>query len=249
VPPTTAALLQHTYRETRTVPLAELRGFPGNAQDGDVPAIVASIKRHGQFRSLIVQDRGDGDLVVVAGNHTMLALGELGQDTARCEIHDMDDDLAERVNIIDNRAAQLGVTDPVKLLAQIERMDGDLQGLAMTFEDVDDLRALAEEHMPELPAEDPAAVLQLGRDDEDDDEGDPADGADGDDEEDEPAESGAYTQTRAIVLTYPAARYAWMVEQLGKLIDEHGVETNAAAAVIAVEKATGLTCPAGHGDD
>ncbi|MFJ4627157.1 hypothetical protein [Streptomyces sp. NPDC088847] len=67
------------YLRTVTVPLAELRHFPGNAKRGDVPTILDSLRRNGQYRSLIARQTENGHaddppLTVLAGNHTMMAL-------------------------------------------------------------------------------------------------------------------------------------------------------------------------------
>ncbi|MFG2404252.1 hypothetical protein ACGFR8_07910 [Streptomyces brevispora] len=92
---------QATYEGTVTVPLADLQPFPGNAKRGDVGTLLASLRRHGQYRSLVVQhvhppapeistdsathvDAPRRRLVVLAGNHTAQALnlhgaGDCGQ--------------------------------------------------------------------------------------------------------------------------------------------------------------------------
>jgi hypothetical protein len=124
------------YVETREVPLDELTHFEGNAKRGDVEAIRASIRRNGQYRSLVVRRIDNGPLVVLAGNHTMRALGAEGYETARCEIVLCDDDEARRINLADNKLAELGGYDNDALAELLSYMDGDYEGTGYTDDDV-----------------------------------------------------------------------------------------------------------------
>ncbi|MFM9590734.1 hypothetical protein ACKI16_29530 [Streptomyces scabiei] len=72
-------MTQAVYQRTEVVPLTALRPFPGNAKRGDVPTILDSLRRNGQYRGLIVRPTGDSSsdhppLTVLAGNHTLMAL-------------------------------------------------------------------------------------------------------------------------------------------------------------------------------
>jgi hypothetical protein len=155
----------------RDVPLADLARFPGNARRGDVGAIRASLRRHGQYRSLVVRDTGSG-LVVLAGNHTRDALDAEGHATARCEVIQCSDDEARRINLADNRLAELGGYDDADLAALLEGLDGDFDGTGWAQEDLDAL--LAEEpeartdpdDVPDVPGEPvtkPGDLWQLGQ--------------------------------------------------------------------------------------
>jgi hypothetical protein len=124
------------YVETREVPLDELTHFEGNAKRGDVEAIRASIRRNGQYRSLVVRRVDNGPLVVLAGNHTMRALGAEGYETARCEIVLCDDDEGRRINLADNKLAELGGYDNDALAELLSYMDGDYDGTGYTDDDV-----------------------------------------------------------------------------------------------------------------
>lgn len=125
-----------TYTTTRAVPLDELTPFPGNAKRGDIEAIRASLRRNGQYRSLIVREIPNGPLIVLAGNHTMQALAAEGHATARCEIVQCDDATARRINLADNRTAELGTYDDDALAALISALDGDYDGTGYTDEDI-----------------------------------------------------------------------------------------------------------------
>lgn len=136
---------------TGPVPLAELEPFPGNARRGDVDLILSSLQRNGQYRGLVVRHvLPDGPLVVLAGNHTMQALtrhgrgpcdyrathqgeerpcgicnGEPWEPSARCEVIVCDDDTARRINLVDNRANDVGEYDHDALADLLSYLDED----------------------------------------------------------------------------------------------------------------------------
>lgn len=125
-----------TYIRTADIPLDELTPFPGNAKRGDVEQIRTSLRRNGQYRSLIVREIPDGPLVVLAGNHTMQALVAEQHQTARCEIVLCDDATARRINLADNRTAELGGYDNDALAELLSYLDGDYEGTGYTDADV-----------------------------------------------------------------------------------------------------------------
>lgn len=128
-----------TYVRTADIPLDELTPFPGNAKRGDVEQIRASLRKNGQYRSLVVREIPNGPLIVLAGNHTMQALTAEGRETARCEIVLCDDDTARRINLADNRTAELGAYDNDALAELLSYLDGDYEGTGYTEEDVEAL--------------------------------------------------------------------------------------------------------------
>ncbi|UQA95637.1 hypothetical protein [Streptomyces halobius] len=158
---------QATYVRTAHLPLDELTPFPGNAKRGNVDTILQSLRRNGQYRSLVVRQITDGPLIVLAGNHTMQALdahgsGDCGQTVktsggtkpcgicqndpawepgARCELVTCDEDTARRINIVDNRAADLGTYD-FEALSELLGSLEDLDGTGYTPQDVEDITAL-----------------------------------------------------------------------------------------------------------
>jgi ParB-like chromosome segregation protein Spo0J len=137
------------YKSTKEVPLSELAPFPGNARRGDVDAIAESITENGQYRSLIVRQSTEGALVVLAGNHTMAALAQLGRKTARVEIIACDDNTAKKINLVDNKLPDSGGYDDAALAALLGSLD-DLDGTGYTPDDLDDLLALTNQ-VPEMP--------------------------------------------------------------------------------------------------
>ncbi|WP_435058491.1 ParB/RepB/Spo0J family partition protein [Streptomyces sp. bgisy060] len=124
-----------TYTATRDIPLDDLTRYPGNPRRGDTEALRASIRRHGQYRSLVVRDTGT-QLVVLAGNHTSDALRAEGRTTARCEVIECTDDQARRINLADNKLAELGTYDEEDLAAMLVALDGDLEGTGWSASEV-----------------------------------------------------------------------------------------------------------------
>jgi hypothetical protein len=154
-------MTQATYRRTENVPLDELTPFPGNAKRGDVRAILTSLRRNGQYRSLVVREIENGPLVALAGNHTMQALAAHGpgpcmetvsvggeerpcgvcqnqpwEPGARCELVTCDDDTARRINLVDNRAAELGTYDNDALTELLSYLEDDYVGSGYSEADV-----------------------------------------------------------------------------------------------------------------
>lgn len=135
-----------TYTATRDVPLDELTPFPGNAKRGDVEQIRSSLRRNGQYRSLVVREVDNGPLIVLAGNHTMQALVADGHLTARCEIITCDDAAARRINLVDNRTAELGDYDNDALAELLASLEGDFEGTGYSHADIDSLLDQVETH-------------------------------------------------------------------------------------------------------
>jgi ParB-like chromosome segregation protein Spo0J len=126
------------FLETREVALDSLERFPGNARRGNVGEIRKSIKRHGQYRSLVVRSH-DGKLTVLAGNHTADALEAEGRETARCEVIECTDDEARRINLADNRLSDIAADDDAALAELLAALDGDLEGTGWDVYDIDGL--------------------------------------------------------------------------------------------------------------
>jgi DNA modification methylase len=141
---------------TRDLPAATLKRFPGNPRRGDVAAIRESVRRHGQYRAIVVRDPGDGP-VILAGNHTCDALQAEGYETARCEIIECTDDEARRINAADNRLGEL--PDPATgerydrqaLADLLEALDGDYEGTGWEAEDLAALLTETEQLPPGGP--------------------------------------------------------------------------------------------------
>ena len=131
----TTATPKTVFIEIRDVPVADLVPFPGNAKRGNVAMIKDSVQEHDQYRALVVRHTPDDRLVVLAGNHTLQALKELGRPYARCEIIACDEQTAKKVNLVDNRSADTGTYDDEALHAILRSLEGDFAGTGYTAED------------------------------------------------------------------------------------------------------------------
>lgn len=143
------------------ISLDELETFPGNANIGNIPMILESLISNGQYRSLIVR-RVDGRNVVLAGNHTKLAMvehgpGECEDDECmlceddwtgepRCEVFEMSDEEATKINLADNRISEFSKRDD-QALADLLMSIEDLTGSGYN---ADDLRLYLPQEPPSL---------------------------------------------------------------------------------------------------
>ena len=150
-----------TWVATRDLEIASLTRFPGNARRGNTAEIRKSIKRHGQYRAIVVRAH-DGQHTILAGNHTADALQAEGHATARCEVIECSDDEAVRINLSDNRLGELPGPDGFRyddddLVQLLSYLDDDYEGTGWTAEDVEALIGSGEE-LPPAGGSDPDNV-------------------------------------------------------------------------------------------
>lgn len=106
------------------VKIGDVHPHPGNNRVGDVDVIADSLRRHGQYRAIVV-NRPTGD--ILAGNHTWKAAQQLGWTHIAVGFVDVDEDEAKRILLVDNRSADLGSYDDaatVELLTSLDSLDG-----------------------------------------------------------------------------------------------------------------------------
>lgn len=156
--------------EIRMVPVGELTPWPGNPRRGDVQMIAESLAANGQYRPLVVQA---STMRVLAGNHTLQAAEALGWPEVRVELLDVDDETAQRIVLVDNRANDVAGYDEGDLLALLQGVP-DLTGTGYASADIDALIYGLEQEPVIAPAEAdvvpavlpvarPGDVIQLGR--------------------------------------------------------------------------------------
>lgn len=162
-----------TVQGVREIPISDLTSFPGNPRRGDVESIRSSIRRLGQYRTIVVRDTGSG-LVILAGNHTTRALEAEGRATVRGEVIECSDDEARRINLADNRLAELGGYDDDDLSTLLEELDGDFAGTGWQQTDLDKLLAdfqPDDDEPPRLDELEPKPCPRCGYDTANDPEG------------------------------------------------------------------------------
>jgi hypothetical protein len=145
---------------------SDLRVFHRNPRKGDIPAIAASLRRHTQYKPITVNlgTHTGRPNEVLAGNHTLLAFRQNGEDYPddrswnKINVFwiDVDNDTAERIVVADNQTGQLGGFDEEQLARLVEGFEGDIEGLGFTETDIKmlmelmdgppDLAKLADEH-------------------------------------------------------------------------------------------------------
>jgi len=120
-------------------PVADLHELPGNPRRGDVEAVKRSYEAFGQRKPIVAKHDGEGRAVVVAGNHQLKAVRELGWDeVAVVWADDLSDDQARGFALADNRTADLGDYDDEALVAMLSSLD-DIEGTGYTAADLDGL--------------------------------------------------------------------------------------------------------------
>lgn len=136
--------VQHELKVER-VPWDSLVQHPRNPRNGDVDAIVESVRANGVYRPIIIASDG----TILAGHHLWMALGEIGAkavDVVRIPVHPASTE-ALRILLADNRTADRGTYDDgllVQLLKEVDEMAG-LVGTGYVVDDLDRMLAVIDE--------------------------------------------------------------------------------------------------------
>jgi DNA modification methylase len=128
--------------EREMVRLDSIQPHPRNPRQGDVKAIVESIKANGFYCPLVVQR---STRYILAGNHRWLAARELGMAEIPVIWVDCDDARALRILLADNRTSDLACYDDSKLAELLEGVLGDSGSLSGTGFDANALQELLED--------------------------------------------------------------------------------------------------------
>ena len=125
--------------EIERVAIDTIQPHPRNVRQGDVGAIVESLKAHGQYRPIVVQ-RSTG--YILAGNHTWRASKQLKVTHIHVVYVDVDNDEAVRILLVDNRTNDLAIYDDHELAHLLEALVLTPDRLLGTGYDSDDLDSL-----------------------------------------------------------------------------------------------------------
>ncbi|SLH43249.1 hypothetical protein [Mycobacteroides abscessus] len=133
---------------TRVSP-AELSIYHRNARVGDVDAVMGSLKANGQFKPLCVNigTKTGRPNEVLAGNHTLKAFRNLAEQNpfddqwSKIAVHwvDVDDEMATRIVLVDNRSFEDGGFDVAELVELLNEVG--TTGTGYSDSDLDDLEA------------------------------------------------------------------------------------------------------------
>lgn len=124
----------------RTAKISTLTPHPENPRQGDVGAIHTSIEANGFYGAIIVQKSSQH---VLAGNHRLIAAAQAGATSVPIIEVDVDDRVARRILLADNRTNDLASYDTQQLtdLLAILARENDLPGTGYDGDDVDELLA------------------------------------------------------------------------------------------------------------
>jgi hypothetical protein len=119
------------------VSINQIHEHPQNVRQGDVGAIVESMKAHGQYRPIVYQHSTGR---ILAGNHTYKAAKALGWTEIAATPIVCDDQQALRILLVDNRTNDLSTYDQgelIELLKELSETDMELLGTGYDGDDLD----------------------------------------------------------------------------------------------------------------
>lgn len=142
--------------DTRSVPVDDLRPYPGNPRIGNVELIADSLRANGQYRPIVVRESTSE---ILAGNHTWQAAKRLGWESIEATFVDVDDATARRIVLVDNRSNDIASYDAAiltDLLATVAEEGESLVGTGYSDDDLERLLAVTTGTPVDAPDEFPA---------------------------------------------------------------------------------------------
>lgn len=119
------------------IPIGEVKNWPDNPRQGDIPKLKASLSRHGQYAPILVQDSTGH---VVKGNNTLIAATELGWTEIAVQRLDLSDEQARRILLLDNKTSDDASYDERVLTALLAEFGQDeLDDTGWSTAELDDL--------------------------------------------------------------------------------------------------------------
>ena len=128
------------------VDIDSVQEYPTNSREGDVGAIVESLKAHGQFRPILINSRSNE---ILAGNHTWKAAKSLGWDKIAVTYVDVDEEEAKRIVLIDNKTNDLASYNYQTLYEELSQLAETEKGLSGTGFDEEELDNIYKDIMNE----------------------------------------------------------------------------------------------------
>lgn len=164
----------------KLVPIDQVRQHPDNPNNGDVEALIESIKVN-SFYTTITADRATG--YILAGNHRYQALHALGATHIPVVWLDKDRDGTIRILVGDNKTGKLAVVDSGQQIELLRELAESNLGLAGTGFTEDSFLQLLQDYanQDQIPTSDgfghgvaPSGIYQVILDFRDEDERDEA---------------------------------------------------------------------------
>ena len=123
--------------EYTIVDINSVKAHEKNVRHGDIGAISESLKAHGQYKPIVVDQRTNQ---ILAGNHTWKAAKALGwKQISVAFVETKDEEEALRILLADNRTTDLSAYDDDGLAELLKSLSGSPDGLTGTLFDGDDL--------------------------------------------------------------------------------------------------------------
>lgn len=123
--------------KVKSVKLSEIFPYYDNPRDNTnaVEPTKESIKRFGFVKPILVDKAG----VIIAGHTRYVAAYQLGMEFVPVVYSDMDDEMAKKYRILDNKLAEKSSFDEDQLLEELRGMKVPEEMQAFFFEDIDQM--------------------------------------------------------------------------------------------------------------
>ena len=123
--------------KVKSVKLSEIFPYYDNPRDNTnaVEPTKESIKRFGFVKPILVDKAG----VIIAGHTRYVAAYQLGMEFVPVVYSDMDDEMAKKYRILDNKLAEKSSFDEDQLLEELRNMEVPTDMQALFFEDINQM--------------------------------------------------------------------------------------------------------------
>lgn len=123
--------------KVKSVKLSEIFPYYDNPRDNTnaVEPTKESIKRFGFVKPILVDKAG----VIIAGHTRYVASYQLGMEFVPVVYSDMDDEMAKKYRILDNKLAEKSSFDEDQLLEELRNMEVPADMQAFFFEDINQM--------------------------------------------------------------------------------------------------------------
>ena len=123
--------------KVKSVKLSEIFPYYDNPRDNTnaVEPTKESIKRFGFVKPILVDKAG----IIIAGHTRYVAAYQLGMEFVPVVYSDMDDEMAKKYRILDNKLAEKSSFDEDQLLEELRNMEVPTDMQAFFFEDINQM--------------------------------------------------------------------------------------------------------------
>lgn len=123
--------------KVKSVKLSEIFPYYDNPRDNTnaIEPTKESIKRFGFVKPILVDKNG----VIIAGHTRYVAAYQLGMEFVPVVYSDMDDEMAKKYRILDNKLAEKSSFDEDQLLEELRNMEVPTDMQAFFFEDINQM--------------------------------------------------------------------------------------------------------------